>query len=112
MTAGKDALTPGEAKNSWLTGTAAWSFVSISQYILGIRPGPRGLVIDPCIPKSWSGFSVQRIFRGTTYQIEIKNPRRICKGVRALTVNGKTIDGNVIPLDLPGKQVSVLAELG
>jgi cellobiose phosphorylase len=55
---------------------------------------------------------VQRIYRGTTYQIEIKNPRRICKGVRALTVNGKTIDGNVIPLDLPGKQVSVRAELG
>jgi cellobiose phosphorylase len=112
MTAGKDALTPGEGKNSWLTGTAAWSFVSISQYILGIRPGSRGLMIDPCIPRSWSGFSVQRIYRGTTYQIEVKNPRGICKGVRSLTINGKTIDGNTIPPDLPGKRVSVVAELG
>ena len=111
MTAGRDARTPGEAKNSWLTGTASWSFVSISQFILGIRPGPRGLTVDPCIPSSWPGFSVQRIYRGKTYRIEVKNPRGSCKGVLSLTVNGKTINGNTIPLNVPDKEIHVVAEI-
>ena len=65
MTAGRDAFTPGEGKNSWLTGTAAWCFVAISQYILGVRPSASGLVVDPCIPRGWKGFTVHRVFRGT-----------------------------------------------
>jgi cellobiose phosphorylase len=111
MTAGPDAATPGEAKNSWLTGTAAWSFVAMSQYILGITPTPAGLVVDPCIPPSWKGFSVSRKFRGKTYNIEVNNPRALSKGVRRLTVNGKSLDGKTIPLDVGGDSVNVQVEL-
>jgi len=74
MIAGKDAFKPGEAKNSWLTGTAAWNFYAVSQYILGIRPAYDGLVVDPCIPGEWKEFSIQRKFRGATYNITILNP--------------------------------------
>lgn len=112
MTAGPDAPNPGEAKNSWLTGTAAWSFVVIAQYILGIRPSLQGLVIDPCIPPPWKGYRVQRIFRGKQYQIEVRNPKGVSQGVKSLTVNGKKIKGNTIPLDLGGGKVSVIAKLG
>lgn len=111
MTAGPDAPTPGEAKNSFLTGTAAWSFVAISQYILGVTPSPTGLVINPCIPSDWKGYTVQRKFRGKTYQIEVKNPRGLSKGVRKLVVDGKMIDGNTIPLGLGGSVVKVVAEI-
>ena len=74
MIAGKDAPNFGEAKNSWLTGTAAWTFLDVSQYILGIRPDYDGLVVDPCIPASLDGFSAKRDFRGVTYHITVKNP--------------------------------------
>src|SRR5690554_3449049 len=74
MIAGKDAGRHGEAKNSWLTGTAAWNFVAVSQWILGIRPDYDGLIIDPCIPSDWNGFTVTRKFRGATYRITVKNP--------------------------------------
>jgi len=74
MIAGKDAWKPGEAKNSWLTGTAAWNFFAISQYILGIQPEYEGLRINPCIPKQWNGFTVNRKFRGTNFQIQVENP--------------------------------------
>lgn len=70
LIAGKDAWKPGEAKNSWLTGAAAWNFFAISQHILGIQPGYDGLVINPCIPKEWDGFSIQRKFRGIVYKIK------------------------------------------
>ena len=98
MIAGKDAFRPGEAKNSWLTGTAAWNFYTISQYILGIQPIYEGLRIDPCIPADWENFSVKRKFRGAHYNIEVKNPNGRMKGVASLTVDGKTIEGNIIPL--------------
>lgn len=98
MTAGKDAPTPGEGKNSWLTGTVAWSFVTLSQYILGIRPDFDGLVIDPCIPKEWKNFSVVRKFRCSTYNISFENSTNICKGVKSITVNGTKIKGNKLPL--------------
>jgi cellobiose phosphorylase len=75
MTASQFSPTPGEGKNSWLTGTGAWSFVAASQHILGVRPDFNGLIIDPCIPKKWKGFTVQRKFRGVTYTIEVKNPK-------------------------------------
>jgi len=98
MTASQFSPTPGEAKNSWLTGTAAWSFVVASQYILGIRPDFDGLRVDPCVPKKWKGFSVTRKFRDVTYLIEVRNPRGVSKGVRSLVVDGRKVDGNVIPL--------------
>ena len=98
MIAGKDAKRHGEAKNSWLTGTAAWNFVAVSQYILGIIPDWNGLKVDPSIPHEWDGFTVSRQFRGNTYEITVKNPKHICKGVQSVTVDGKQIEGNVLPV--------------
>lgn len=101
MIAGKDAPRHGEAKNSWLTGTAAWTFVNVSQYILGIRPSFDGLVIDPCIPSEMDGFSAIRKYRDAVYHITVKNPNHVEKGIRKITVNGlenkstciKAVDG-------------------
>ena len=111
MIAGKDAAKPGEAKNSWLTGTAAWNFYAISQYILGIRPAYGGLLIDPCIPKEWKGYKVSRKFRGAHFEIEVRNPGGVSKGVKKLTVNGKALDTNLIPTMSPGTYL-VEVELG
>ncbi len=97
MIAGRDAPTQGEAKNSWLTGTAAWNYVAITQWILGIRPDYDGLRIDPCIPAAWPGFTAVRRFRGNTYQIAVHNPHGLCRGVQALRVDGQPIAGNLIP---------------
>jgi cellobiose phosphorylase len=97
MIAGKDAKRHGEAKNSWLTGTAAWNFVAISQFILGIIPDYDGLKIDPAIPKAWDGYTVSRYYRGATYNIKIENPNHVSKGIKKITVDGKVIDGNIIP---------------
>ncbi|MBW6536345.1 MAG: glycosyl transferase, partial [Mariniphaga sp.] len=98
MIAGKDAWKPGEAKNSWLTGTAAWNFFAVSQHILGIQPDYDGLVVNPCIPNNWEGFVVQRKFRGTTYQIEVQNPNHISKSVKELWIDGEKVNGNTIPV--------------
>lgn len=92
MIAGKDAPKHGEAKNSWLTGTAAWTFVNISQYILGIRPDFQGLVIDPCLPAHMDGFTATRIFRGASYRITVSNPDHVEKGIKSITVNGKSVN--------------------
>ncbi|MDD4486869.1 MAG: glycosyl transferase [Proteiniphilum sp.] len=104
MIAGKDAFRPGEAKNSWLTGTAAWNFYTISQYILGIRTAYDGLIIDPCIPPEWEQYHVTRRFRGVTYRITVNNPEKRMKGVKAITLNGEPVKGNLIPL-LPAGSV-------
>lgn len=111
MIAGKDAFKPGEAKNSWLTGTAAWNYYAITQYILGVRPTYNGLEVDPCIPTDWKEFKITRKFRGATYHIEIKNPNGVSKGVKALTVNGETLEGNIIPINTEG-EFTVEVELG
>jgi len=108
MIAGKDAKRHGEAKNSWLTGTAAWNFVTVSQWILGIRPDYNGLIIDPCIPSKWSGFTAVRKFRGATFNITVKNESKVCKGVKSLTVDGKAVEGNVIPVFTDGKEHDVV----
>jgi len=97
MVAGKDAKFHGEAKNSWLTGTAAWTFVNISQYILGVYPTHRGLSIDPCIPKGFGDFEITRKFREGTYNIKVVNPDNVEKGIKSITVDGTAIDGYVIP---------------
>jgi len=98
MIAGKDAVNHGEGKNSWLTGTAAWTFTSITQYILGIRPEFDGLRIDPCIPATMKGFNVTRKFRGATYEITVDNSAAVEKGVKSVTIDGKEIDGNILPI--------------
>lgn len=96
MIAGKDAPNHGEAKNSWLTGTAAWNYVAITQWILGIRPDFAGLRIDPCIPADWDEFEVSRKFRGDTYRIKISNPDRVSKGVKMIILDGKELADNLI----------------
>ena len=112
MVAGKDAPTFGEAKNSWLTGTAAWTFVSISQAILGVQPELDGLRIDPCIPPAWKNVRLTRRFRGAEYRIVIENPYGAEHGVRALYVNGTRQDGNLIAPAEPGSIVSVRVVMG
>ncbi len=112
MTSGKNAPTPGEGKNSWLTGTAAWSFVSISQYILGIRAEHHGFVIDPCIPKSWDKFEVVRKFRGVTYNITILNPDNINKGVENLSIDGKVFKGNTVHFENNKSEYDISVTLG
>ena len=106
MVAGRDARFHGEAKNSWLTGTAAWTFVNISQYILGIAPTHQGLRINPCLPKGFGDFDVTRKFREGTYHIRVVNPQNVEKGVKSVAVDGKALklsasgnpeDGCVIP---------------
>ncbi|BCE01633.1 GH36-type glycosyl hydrolase domain-containing protein [Marinicellulosiphila megalodicopiae] len=96
MIAGKDAAIPGEAKNSWLTGAAAWSFYTATQYILGIMPDYSGLLIEPCIPTDWTTYNVKRNFRGASYDITINNPNGVSKGVVSIEVDGNAIEGNII----------------
>jgi cellobiose phosphorylase len=112
MIAGKDAFKPGESKNSWLSGTASWTFYTASQYILGIHPQYNGLKIDPCIPKSWDGFEINRKFRGALYKIKIANPQHVSKGIKRLILNGKEISGDVIPSANPGSENIIEAVLG
>ena len=112
MIAGKDAARHGEAKNSWLTGTAAWNFVAVSQYILGVIPDWNGLKIDPSIPHEWDGFTATRQFRGATYNIKVENPNHVCKGVVSMTVDGEKVEGNIIPAKDAGTVHEVIVTLG
>ena len=112
MIAGRDAPTFGEAKNSWLTGTAAWTFVNVSQYILGIQPTLNGLCIDPCIPHTLTGYTVTRRYRGAIYHICVENPHAVQKGVVSVTVNGSAITGNLLPLAKPGETVEATVVMG
>lgn len=112
MIGGKDARRMGEAKNSWLTGTAAWNFVAISQWILGIKPEFEGLMIDPCIPKDWDGYTISRLYRGSTYVIDVKNPTHVSSGVKKVTVDGAEISGNILPVFNDGKEHKVEVVMG
>ena len=97
MIAGIEAPTFGEAKNSWLTGTAAWTFVNVSQYILGIQPTLDGLRIDPCVPAGLRSFSLRRLWRGTVFNIVVDNSAGVEKGVAVITVDGKPLERNLVP---------------
>ncbi len=111
MVAGKDAKNFGQAKNSWLTGTASWNFVAISQAILGIKPNYEGLEIDPCIPSNIKEYKVKRVFRGTTFNITIHNSAGVEKGVKSIAVDGNVIEGNVINI-LDGREHEVDVTMG
>ena len=112
MVAGRDAPTFGEAKNSWLTGTAAWTFFNVSQYILGIQPTLDGLKVDPCIPHTLGSFTVTRRFRGAVYHITVDNAAAVQHGVKVVTVDGRAIAGNVLPLAPAGTEVAVRVTMG
>ncbi len=109
---GKDDPQFGVAHNPWVTGTAGWCYVAGTQYLLGIRPTLSGLRIDPCIPADWKEFRVTRLFRGATYDITVRNPGGRSSGVRSLTVNGRKVDGDVLPVAEAGAKVKVVAVLG
>jgi cellobiose phosphorylase len=111
MIAGPEAITHGEAKNSWLTGTAAWAFVAITQWILGIRPELDGLRLDPVLPADWTGFTATRQFRGATYQITVQKAKGLTGRVRRLTVDGKPLESTLLPPVPIGSVVRVEAEV-
>jgi cellobiose phosphorylase len=100
MIAGKDAPTHGEAKNSWLTGTAAWNYVAITQAILGIRPAWDGLEVAPVMPSGWDGFTAKRTMRGVVFDIEVS---RVGEGnTVTMRVDGSPVEGKVAPLPTDG----------
>lgn len=110
--AGKAAQRPGEGKNSWLTGTASWAYVATTQHLLGIRPEIGGLRIRPCIPRDWAYFEVIRRFRGAFYRIKVLNPRASGTSVARIVVDGRILDGDLIPAAAAGSDVKVTVELG
>ena len=113
MIAGKDAKFFGQAKNSWLTGTAAWTFTNVSQYILGVYPTLNGLSVDPCVPKGFGDFVMTREYRGVKYNITVKNPNDVEKGVKSIVVDGQTLEGTtVIPYESGKTDVDVCINMG
>jgi cellobiose phosphorylase len=110
--AGKDHPDFGLARQSWLTGTAAWMFKVATNWILGIRPQYHGLLVDPCVPKKWDKFLVARHFRNEIYKIRVENPSHVSKGVREITVDGKKSKTNLLPVFADGKQHAVKVMMG
>ena len=108
---GKDHTAHGRARHPWLTGTAAWFYTAVTKYILGIRPTYKGLEIDPCIPSDWNGFEVVRKWRGSTYNIKVKNPERVEKGVKSISLNGKSIS-SIIPIQKKGSINEIVVVMG
>jgi len=94
---GPDHERYGTAQLSWLTGGTSWMYMAGLEYILGVRPTLKGLLVDPCIPSKWKRYSVMRRWRGALYDITVENPSGICKGRVELRVNGKPIEGNLLP---------------
>ncbi|NLB64526.1 MAG: glycosyl transferase [Fibrobacter sp.] len=95
----------GLGRNAWLSGTSSWTYVAATQYILGVRAGFDGLIVDPSIPKAWDKYTVVRKFRGATYTINVSNPDGISSGVKSMTVNGEAVEGNVVPILESGEHV-------
>ena len=112
MVAGADAARHGEAKNSWLTGTAAWTFFNLSQAILGVQPTLNGLRIDPCTPADFGDFKLTRIYRDAIYHINVVNPDHVQKGVLYLDVDGERVEGNIIPPVAGKKEYHVTVHMG
>ncbi len=102
----------GNTRTSWLTGAAAWAYFSATQYVLGLRPEPDGLRVDPCIPHEWAGFKASRRFRGCTLEIEVKNPDHICHGVRSISLDGQPLDGNLVPAGRLKPQNKIVVTMG
>ncbi len=112
MIAGADAKFHGEAKNSWLTGTAAWTFVNISQHILGVYPTHKGLSVDPCVPTGFGDFTLTRKFREGVYNIQVLNPENVQKGIKSMLVNGESVEGCIIPYKKGQTSYDVVITMG
>jgi len=108
---GKDHTAFGRARHPWLTGSGGWSYTAATKWILGIRPGYNGLTIDPCVPQDWREFEVVRQWRGATFEIKVKNPHGVEKGVREIVVNGNRVIGS-IPVQPKGSRISVTVIMG
>ncbi|MDH3210779.1 MAG: hypothetical protein OEL91_10445, partial [Burkholderiaceae bacterium] len=102
----------GLGRNSWLTGASSWTYQAGTQWILGMRPDYSGLVIDPCLPREWDGYTAVRQFRGARYEIAVENPKHVCKGVLSMTVDGEKVDGNTVPVFKDGGTHQVRVVLG
>ncbi|HVO70059.1 MAG TPA: glycosyl hydrolase family 65 protein, partial [Aggregatilineaceae bacterium] len=97
FTHGKCSPRFGQSRNPWLTGTASWTYIAVTQYVFGLKPASDGLRIDPCIPTVWDGFTVRRRYRGHWLAITVRNPNHVSRGVSTLTLNGKPVAGNTVP---------------
>ncbi len=112
MTYSRYNANEGASRTPWLSGTASWSYYTATHWILGVRPEIDGLRIDPCIPKAWAGFKMRRHFRGMNLRIEVKNPAGVNRGVKTLTVDGKTVPGCLVPTDRLKDGSKIVAVLG
>ena len=106
-THGKFSRLFGKARVPWLSGTASWSLHAATHFILGVQPDYDGLRIRPVIPAAWDGFKVTRRFRGATYRITVKNPKHVCAGATRMKVDGRAVDGDLVPLAAAGSTVKV-----
>lgn len=110
--AGKDHTAHGRAHHPWLTGSASWFYTAGTKFILGIRPGYEGLRINPCIPSNWDGFEVVRKWRGATYNILVKNPNKVMKGIKTIKLNGEVVQNNIIPIQNTNTVNYVIVTMG
>lgn len=111
-TDGRGSATPGYSHVPWLSGTVAWTYFTMTQYILGLRPALDGFTVDPCLPKGWAGFTASRRFRGMTLDITVENPDGVSKGLRSLTVDGEAVSGDTIPLAKLHDGAKIVAVMG
>jgi cellobiose phosphorylase len=102
----------GLARNSWLTGTASWSYQAATRHILGLRPTYKGLLVDPCTPSAWKGFQATRFFRNAWYEIEVENPEGVCRGVREVILDGEAWQGNLLPIFADGQRHRAWVRMG
>ena len=112
MTYSRYNANEGASRTPWLSGTASWSYYTATHWILGVRPEIDGLRIDPCIPKAWAAFKMRRLFRGMNLRIEVKNPAGLSRGVKTLTVDGRSVPGCVVPVDRLKDGSRIVAVLG
>ena len=108
---GSDHTAHGRARHPWLTGTGAWFYTAATRFILGIQISYEGLIVDPCIPAAWEGFEVVRKWRGATYNIRVKNPDGVMKGVRSVTLDGEPVEVP-IPIQETGTEHEVEVIMG
>ncbi len=102
----------GASRVPWLSGSATWTYYALTQYVLGIKPHYFGIYIDPCIPDGWKEFTINRTFRGKILAVKVKNPDGVQKGVKSISVNGQSIDGNFISLELLREENTIIVNMG